>query len=762
MSVKGKIIVVNIITLLIAVSICTAFSYFKAQGILITGIESTLTSLAASSGKEVGLWLDGRKSEVATMANTPLMATGSNKSKINFLLAELERNKLYETFFVADAKGDYFITSGAPGNVKDREYFIKVMQTGETVVSDPVVSRATGKTVIVVATPLKKNGQITGMLGGTVSIDDLSRRIAAIKAGKTGYAYMVQGDGLVIAHPDQQVLMKVNPLKDSGIDAHLKETVQNALAGQTSVNKYVFEGKEKYVAYTPVSGVNWGIMVTVPVSELTEQLAYLPLFAFVVAIIVAMISTFASYQILAGIISRPLERIQKLMARAEVGDLTVRGEIKSKDEIGQLTGSFNRLMERIREMLVDIRHSALTLNKSLDEMSVKAGHMSANNGAMRAGINEINAAAGQITESIAGTAASSTETSNYINMNAQALEDMYSSVQRLASASEEISASVDQVSAGVEHNSDSINSIALSAQDMSSSVNSVATAVKEINISLNEVSRNCERSIHITDKAGVRAGETNDIIGRLSESSRQIGKIVNVINDIAEQTKMLALNAAIEAAGAGEAGRGFAVVANEVKELAKQTAEATDEISSQIEVMQSNMGAAVQSVETITRVIEEITDITNTIASAVTEQSSSTGEISKSVVLSAEKVNLITREIAEVAENARQAARNIDEASKGLQDVARSINDLSMSANDATESTSLASERVARVARDASAISDGAVEIARRLREINQFSNETAAGAEETCKSATELADMARKMELQTRQFQVDKNGGQN
>jgi len=757
LSLKVKLIVINIVILMVAVSISTAFSYLNAKKLLLGGVEENITALAVSSSKEVGLWLDGRRSEVSTMANNPMLVSGSPRAKMDYLMAELKRNNLYETFFIADEKGNYSITSGTPGNVKDRDYFINVMQTGETVVSNPVVSRATGQTVIVVASPVKKNGRIIGMLGGTVSITGLSQRLASIKSGQTGYAYMVQSDGLIIAHPDQGVLMKLNPLTDSGIDPRLKETVQNVIAGQTSVNRYLFNDIDKYVAYAPVPGVNWGIMVNVPVAEVTTQLTSLPIVASVVAIIVALISALVSYLLLARMVSRPIEKIQKLMARAEVGDLTVRGEVLSEDEIGQLTQSFNHLMEKIRGMLVDIRNSAVTINKSLAIMYGKASHMASSNQSMKGRINEINYSAELISENIAGTASTSSETSSYIQMNAQALEDMYSSVQRLASASEEISASVDQVSTGVEQNSESINSISVSAQDMSLSVNSVAAAVKEINISLNEVSRNCERSIQITDNAGVRAGETNEIIENLSQSSRQIGKIVNVINDIAEQTKMLALNAAIEAAGAGEAGKGFAVVANEVKELAKQTAEATDEISSQIEVMQNSMGAAVKSVGTITQVIEEITDITNTIASAVTEQSSSTGEISKSVVLSAEKVNLITREIAEVAENARHAALNIDETSKGLQDVARSINDLSLSANNATENTTRASEKVALVASDASEISRGAVEIAQSLQEINQFSNETAAGAEEVSMSAKELADMAKKMENQITQFKVDK-----
>jgi len=752
-SIKTKLILINTVTLVAALLISTVLTYSRVEKIITSDLEQTLTSLAASSGREVSLWLDGRKAEMGTLAATPLITSGRDAAKLSFLSSELQRNKLYETYFIANIQGDYIITSGSKGNVRDRDYFKKVMETGETFVSNPVVSRATGNTVVVVAAPIKEDGKITGLLGGTVLTDDLSRRIAAIKVEQTGYAYLVQGDGLVIAHPRADMVMKLNPIKDPGMDPNLREAIDNVLKGENGISHYKFEGVEKYIAYNPIPGVNWGIAVTVPVSELSAKLAYLPVFAFGLAIIVALLSVCIAYILLSRTITRPIEKMQKLMALAEQGDLTVRGEKFSDDEIGQLTDSFNRFLDKIRQMFLDIHHSVITINNSVENMFRTAGAMAESSAAIDARINVTNQAAEQITESIAGTAAFSSESSNYINMNATALDDMYTSIQKLASAAEQISASVDQVSHGVEQNSENISSISYSATDMSSSVNSVATAVKEINISLNEVSSNCERSIEITDNAGIRAGETRDIIEKLNNSSRQIGKIINVINDIAEQTKMLALNAAIEAAGAGEAGKGFAVVANEVKELAKQTAEATDEIGQQIETMQDNMVGAVQAVETITKVVDEITDITNTIASAVTEQSASTEEISKSVVLAAEKVSFITSEISEVAENARHVAQNADEVSKGLQEVARSINEISLSADDATEHNKKASEKVALVARDAAEISHGAVEIAQSIREVSAASKEMSAGAGENNNSARELANLAGNMEEQINKY---------
>ncbi len=238
------------------------------------------------------------------------------------------------------------------------------------------------------------------------------------------------------------------------------------------------------------------------------------------------------------------------------------------------------------------------------------------------------------------------------SLNAERLrksEEIATVIKKLAAASQKVSSRVTQINEMIDQIADNTNNVFSFAKDVSSSVDSVALAMKEINISLNDISSNCEFSKNITVDAEAKAIDTNRIIEQLNSSSKQIGKIIKVIDDIAEKTNMLALNAAIEAAGAGEAGKGFAIVASEVKEIAKQTAESTEEISQQIDVMQKNMANAVNSMGTILQVIDEITKITNSIASAVAEQSAISGEISIAVVTAAERVNLITDKIREIA-----------------------------------------------------------------------------------------------------------------
>lgn len=437
------------------------------------------------------------------------------------------------------------------------------------------------------------------------------------------------------------------------------------------------------------------------------------------------------------------------------GDLTGRIDVNTEGQIGDMARYFNRLMERMGGIVGHIYDTAQELSKSSANLLSVSTDMAGNSGQISqkmnyAGeiINEIGASTGTLADSI-------DRAGGNVNMVATAVEEMSGTIRNLASASEQTSTSVSQVGDLASHMSGSISTLSDSSRDVAFLVSNVATAVKEINISLNEINRNCERSIHITADASEKAADTNSIIAKLDNSSKQIEKIINVINDIADQTNMLALNAAIEAAGAGEAGKGFAVVANEVKELAKQTAEATDEIGQQIATMQLNMSDAVKAVGTITEVIDEINIITNTIAAAVTEQSASTGEILNAVVKSSERVNQITGEIGEIAANSQGAARSIMEASKGIKEIARSATEISTASNEAAQNI----DRVSAMFRDVKKMSQEAAqrsqEIINNVVEVSSISADTASAADKTADYAKDLSIIAQKLELLVNQFKI-------
>lgn len=224
----------------------------------------------------------------------------------------------------------------------------------------------------------------------------------------------------------------------------------------------------------------------------------------------------------------------------------------------------------------------------------------------------------------------------------------------LAGASEELSSVSTQMSSNAEETAGQANTVSNVSDEVSRNVQTVATGVEELNAAIREIAKNASNAATVSQTAVTVANATNNTIAKLGESSAEIGKVVKVITSIAEQTNLLALNATIEAARAGEAGKGFAVVANEVKELAKETAKATEDISQKIDAIQSDTGGAVEAIRQISEVIDEINDISTTIASAVEEQTATANEMGRNVDEAARGSNEIAQNITTVARAAEQ------------------------------------------------------------------------------------------------------------
>ncbi|MBL8025992.1 MAG: methyl-accepting chemotaxis protein [Fibrobacteres bacterium] len=331
---------------------------------------------------------------------------------------------------------------------------------------------------------------------------------------------------------------------------------------------------------------------------------------------------------LSASVSVPLNRTTELLKDISEGngDLTKRMDVRSEDEIGKLSTYFNAFMAKLQGIVKEVSNNTSTLSTASEEMSAVS--------------------------------------------------------QQIGASAEEMSAQSQSVSASTEQSSANIRSISAAAEQMSGSVNTVATAIEEMSASLNEVSKNCQKESLVAAKADVEAKSTQAHMEKLGVAAKQIGKVVEVINDIADQTNLLALNATIEAASAGEAGKGFAVVANEVKELARQTSQATDEIRNQVNSMQGSTAEAVKAIESITKIIEEINVISQTIVSAVEEQSATVQEIARTMGGASSAANEIARNVGESAKGMQEISSNITGVNQAAKDTASGVSQIRSSADD--------------------------------------------------------------------------------
>jgi methyl-accepting chemotaxis protein len=250
------------------------------------------------------------------------------------------------------------------------------------------------------------------------------------------------------------------------------------------------------------------------------------------------------------------------------------------------------------------------------------------------------------------------------------IESIAENAQHVASASEELNATSQQISANSEETSAQAGVVATASQQVNQNLQSVSTGAEEMTATIQSIATSAHEAATVAGNAVQTAQAANITVGKLGESSAEIGEVIKVITSIAQQTNLLALNATIEAARAGEAGKGFAVVANEVKELAKQTAKATEDISRKINAIQTDTKGAVDAIASISGVIKQVNDISGTIATAVEEQSATTNEMTRNVSDAAKGSAEITSNIAGVAESSRGTANSAHESQKASHDLA--------------------------------------------------------------------------------------------
>jgi methyl-accepting chemotaxis protein len=592
---------------LVVISLGTVagLSYYFANQFLSRSNDETAVSIGADYSNQIKGVIKERVIELEGLASNQVMHGSYDNTQVVKALNDTHKwtgNFDNINAIALDGSGVRF--NGTTTNVSDRDYYKAVVSTKQVYISDPLLTRGTGKLSMIIAVPVLEEGKLVKIITGNVSLQRISDLIKEIKFKENGFATLIDDSGMIIAHGKRPELngklnistKKLDPelqVENTGVDDHYKQLFEDAKSSSKTSGLYTdLDGIRNIGIFTPIKlpgGQDWVMVVSAPEVEVAREVSVLSKIMFWVVLFCVILTTFIVTYISKKFVKPIILMRDEALLLAD-GDLGQRQfVIHSNDEIGQLSHAFTEMAEKLRYLIVQVQIQAATIASSSEELTAAA--------------------------------------------------------EQSAQAGNQVATSITQIAQGTERQTTSVTSMSAVARQISASIGAIAITGKRISETASKSITDTQHGHQAIEQAMAQMKQINQgsdsiqrVIGVLAKGSQEISEIVSLIASVAGQTNLLALNAAVEAARAGEQGRGFAVVAEEVRKLAEQSNQAAKKIAALIKKNQTDMDEAITAtynnsgaVDAGTHIVESAGIIFEEIADSVAQLSNQISGITDSI-----------------------------------------------------------------------------------------------------------------------------------